>query len=161
VLPQQVMMARIDQFSGPEARFSMDQWPGYEVERQRVLEFFAARPSLNPIVLTGDIHANYVNDLMLVESDPKSPIVGAEFVVTSISSGGNGSDAPARLPQMLAENPSLRFHNTQRGYVTCEMTPKAVRADYQVVDYVLKPGAPKKTRASFVVEHGVAGVKGV
>ena len=160
VLPQQVMMARIDQFSGPEARFSMDQWPGYELERRRVLEFLAARPSLNPIVLTGDIHANYVNDLMLDEAKPASRVVGAEFVVTSISSGGNGADAPARLPQMLAENPCLRFHNTQRGYVTCEMTPKSVRTDYRVVEYVLRPGAPISTRAKFVVERGEPGVKG-
>jgi alkaline phosphatase D len=157
VLPQQVMMARIDQMSGPEERYSMDQWPGYEVERQRVLEFFGNRPSLNPVVLTGDIHANYVNDLVLGAGTPRSRVVGTEFVGTSITSGSNGVDAPARLAMMLAENPELRFHNTQRGYVTCEMTPKTLRANYQVLEYVTRPDSPKKTRGSFVVEHGKPG----
>ena len=43
VLAQQVMMARVDQFPGEEKRYSMDQWPGYEMERRRVLEFLHTR----------------------------------------------------------------------------------------------------------------------
>ena len=157
VLPQQVMMARVDRTVGPEARYSMDQWPGYEAERRRVLEFFGSRRPANPIVLTGDIHTNWVNDLSVDCGDPKSPVVGTEFVVTSISSGGDGVDAPANLAGLLAENPCVKFHNAQRGYVSCEVTPDRMRADYQVVPYVTKPGAPKATRASFVVENGRPG----
>ena len=43
----------------------MDQWPGYEVSRRRLLEFFHERCIPNPVVLTGDIHVNWVNDLQL------------------------------------------------------------------------------------------------
>jgi alkaline phosphatase D len=157
VLPQQVMMARVDRTVGPEARFSMDQWPGYEAERRRILEFFGSRRPANPIVLTGDIHTNWVNDLTIDCGDPKSPTVGTEFVVTSISSGGDGTDAPGNLAGLLAENPCVKFHNAQRGYVSCEVTPDRLRADYQVVPFVTKPGAPKTTRASFVVENGRPG----
>jgi alkaline phosphatase D len=32
-----------------------------------------------------------------------------------------------------------------------------MRADYQVVEYVTRRGAPKQTRASFVVENGRPG----
>ena len=156
VLPQQVMMAKADRTVGAEARFSMDQWPGYEAERRRLLEFLGSRRPGNPIVLTGDIHTNWVNDLTTDFSD-KPATVGTEFVVTSISSGGDGMDAPANLAGLLAENPFVKFHNAQRGYVRCEVTPERMRADYQVVPYVSKPGAPKTTRASFVVENGRPG----
>lgn len=58
VLAQQVMMAKVDRMAGPEQRYAMDQWSGYEVPRTRVLEFVnKARPS-NPVVITGDIHSN-------------------------------------------------------------------------------------------------------
>ncbi len=39
------------------------------------------------------------------------------------------------------------------------MTPDHYRSDYQVVEYVDKPGAPLVTRASFVVENGQPGAK--
>ena len=44
----------------------------------------------NPVVLTGDIHSNWVNDLRVDDRKPESPVVATEFVGTSISSGGNG-----------------------------------------------------------------------
>ena len=43
----------------------MDQWPGYELSRRRLLKFFHERKIANPVVLTGDIHVNWVNDLQL------------------------------------------------------------------------------------------------
>jgi alkaline phosphatase D len=157
VVPQQVMMARVDQLAGPDERYSMDQWSAYEAERTRLLEFLRDRRPANPIVLTGDIHSNWVNDLKVNFADAQSPAVATEFVGTSISSGGDGVDLPARAPGILAENPFVKFHNTQRGYVSCEMTPKTLRARYQIVDYVSRPGAPLKTRATFVVEDGKPG----
>ncbi len=41
----------------------MDQWPGYEVARTRLLRFLSERRIPNPIVLTGEIHSNWVNNL--------------------------------------------------------------------------------------------------
>lgn len=159
VLPQQVMLARVDQTPGPDVRFSMDQWPGYEAERARIMEFLHSRRPANPVVLTGDIHSNWVNDLRLDYADERSPVVGTEFVGTSISSGGDGGPLSARAKSILAENPFVKFHNTQRGYVSCEVTPKSMRAAYQVVDFVTKPGAPLRTEARFVVLDGHAGAE--
>jgi alkaline phosphatase D len=157
VLPQQVMMARADRAVGPEVRYSMDQWPGYEAQRRRILDFFATHKPGNPIVLTGDIHTNWVNNLVANPLEPTGPAVGTEFVVTSITSGGDGTDAPANLAGLLSENPFVKFHNAQRGYVSAEITRERMRADYQVVPFVSKPDAPKSTRASFVVETGRPG----
>ena len=96
----------------------------------------------NPIVLTGDIHSNWVNDLKVDFDKPDGPTVGTEFVGTSITSGGNGSLTHERTESILAENPFVKFHNLERGYVSCTVTPSEWRSDYRVVEFVDKPGAP-------------------
>ena len=159
VIPQQVMMARIDFTPGAGESLSMDVWSGYEAARRRLMEFFAARRPANPLVLTGDIHSNWVADLKVDYRDAAAPVVGTELVGTSISSGGDGVDVPDRLAAVLAENPWVRFYNGRRGYVRCDLTPGRCRADYQVVEYVTRPGGPLATRASFVVEDGRPGAQ--
>lgn len=159
VLGQQVMMARVDRQGGSEAKFSMDQWSGYDVARRRLLGFIAERRVPNPIVIAGDIHSNWVNDLKVDFDRPESPTVATEFVGTSISSGGNGTEKPKFLDTIMSENPFVRFHNAERGYISCTATPSEWRSDYRVVEFVDRPGAPVVTRRSFVVENGSPGVK--
>jgi alkaline phosphatase D len=158
LLPQQVMLARVDQTPGADVRVSMDQWPGYEAERRRLLEFLRTRRPANPVVLTGDIHSHWVNDLT-IDGDERSPIVGTELVGTSISSGGDGGPLSARAKAVVAENPFVKFHHTQRGYVSCEITARGLHAAYRVVDFVSKPGAPIRTEAQFIVENGRPGAQ--
>ncbi len=61
------------------------------------------------------------------------------------------------MAPVLSDNPFVKFYNEQRGYVSCEITPQAMHADYRVVDFVSEPGAPCHTRARFVVENGRPG----
>jgi alkaline phosphatase D len=157
VLAQQVMMGMVDRVPGEKQTYSMDQWPGYSHERMQLVEFLADRRVPNPIILTGDIHSNWVNDLRVDDRKHDKPVVATEFVGTSITSGGNGSPNPRNLATLLSENPCVRFHNTQRGYVRCTVTPSAWQSDYMVVAEVTKPGMPAVRRASFVVEAGKPG----
>ncbi|MEO8256183.1 MAG: alkaline phosphatase D family protein [Acidobacteriota bacterium] len=159
IIPQQVMMAGVDFSRDAGRRLSMDHWSGYQVERTRFLQFLADRRPGNPVVLTGDVHNHWVNDLKVDFDDPKSPIVGTEFVGTSISSGGDGEDRPAAMEPVLARNAFVRFFNSQRGYVSCELTSSLLRAELRVLDYVSRPGAPRRTRAVFVVEDGRCGAQ--
>ena len=76
-----------------------------------------------------------------------------------MSSGGDGNPTPARLQSILADNPFVKFHNAQRGYVRCHATPKAWKSDFQVVEYVTRPGAPISTAASYVLEAGRPGLQ--
>lgn len=154
VLAQQVMMARVDLEAGPTIMHSMDQWPGYEMERRRVLKHLAESKIPNPVVLTGDIHTNWANELIADFDQLDSRVVGAEFVGTSITSGGDGSAAVRQMERIQTENPFVKFYNAQRGYVRCEVTPRAWRSDYRVVEKVSTPGAPIQTCRSFVVESG-------
>ena len=154
VLAQQVMMARVDLARGRDVLYSMDQWPGYEFERRRVLRHLLERRVRNPVVLTGDIHSNWANELAADPDRPDAPPVAVEFVGTSISSGGDGSVTPAHTAELMAENPFVKYRNNERGYVRCEVTPEGWRADYRTVPYVERRGAPVNTRASFIVEPG-------
>ena len=159
IIGQQIMMGRLDLKIGPGVELSMDKWDAYEVERARLLKFLGTRRPSNPIVLAGDIHNNWVNDLHRDIADTKSPIVATEFVGTSVTTNGNGSDITPALSAIVAENESVRFCNDQRGYVLCDVARDTMRTDYRVVDYVTRPGSPVKTRASFVVETGKAGAQ--
>jgi alkaline phosphatase D len=159
VLAQQVMMAMVDAESSEREQYWMDKWPGYADERMAVVQFLRDRAIRNPIVLTGDIHSNWANDLRVNDRRPDEPVVATEFVGTSLSSSGNGEDRPRNLDTLLAQNPCVRFHNRQRGYVRCTITPNAWRSDYQIVPDVLRPGGAVHTRASFVVEAGRPGAQ--
>lgn len=159
VLAQQVMMARIDRAPGDDVKYSMDQWSGYDAARNRLLGFIAERQISNPVVITGDIHSNWVNDLKVDFDRPEAPTVATEFVGTSISSGGDGSDRAELREALMAENPVLKFYNAQRGYVRCDVTQDLWESDYRVLDYVAKPGSPCHSRAKFVIENGQRGAQ--
>ena len=132
----------------------MEKWPGYEFERRRLLRHFRDRKITNPVVITGDVHANWANELLTNFDQPDSRNVGVEFVGTSISSKGDGTEATKDAAAFRAENPFVKFYNDERGYVSCEVTPQAWRAHYRTVPYVSRRGAPLLTRATFVVEAG-------
>jgi alkaline phosphatase D len=100
-----------------------------------------------------------VNDLRIDDRKADSPVVGTEFVGTSISSSGNGEDGAERRDTLMAENAGVRFFNENRGYVRCTVTRDQWRSDYQIVEKVTEPGAPATTRASFVIEAGKAGAQ--
>jgi alkaline phosphatase D len=159
VLAQQIMMARVDRAPGEKTAWSMDQWAGYDVPRKRLLSTIAEAQVSNPVVLTGDIHSNWVNDLKVDFDQPESPTVATEFVGTSITSGGDGAAKGKDVDRVLAENPFVKFLNAERGYVRCEVNARQWRADYRVVPKVTEPGSECLTRASFVIESGRAGAQ--
>ena len=135
----------------------MDAWDGYKVSRDKLLDFIDTRQIANPIVITGDVHQNWAADLLRDFRDPASKILGSEFIGTSISTTGDGSDTSNAA--RLTENPWIKFNNQQRGYVRVSLDQQTCRADYRVVPYVKRPGAPISTQKSFVVEAGNPGLK--
>jgi alkaline phosphatase D len=152
ILAQQVMMARADRAPGNDRKFSMDQWSGYDVARRRLLQHIADHEKTGTVVLTGDIHNHWANELLVDFDDPDGSPVATELVGTSISSGGNGTDKPKYLDALLAENPFVKFHNAERGYVSCTVSPTEWRADFQTIPFVDRPGAPRVTRATFHID---------
>lgn len=159
VIAQQVFFAQRNFGTSDAPKFSMDSWDGYPAARQRITDFAAEKNINNLVVLTGDVHANWAANLITDYNNPESQIIGAEFVGTSISSGGDGSDWRADVEKTLAENPHIKFFNNYRGYVRCQVTPDQWRTDYRVIPYVTKPGADISTRVSFVFEKNQSELK--
>jgi len=159
VLAQQVMFGMVEFNMKDRNGFSMDQWPGAAYERLALMKFIADRQVPNPVVLTGDIHSNWVNDLRVDDRQFDSPIVATEFVGTSISSGGSGQKEVRNLDKLTEANPFVKFHNQERGYVRCVVTPKQWLSDYVVVEDVRTPGAEAFKRASFTIEAGKPGAQ--
>ena len=135
-------------------RYSMDQWPGYTHERMDLVRFMADRKINNPVVLTGDIHSNWANELRVDDRKMDMPAVAAEFVGTSIASGGDWQDRINGQDKMLTDNPFIKFHNRQRGYVRCTLTQKTWTSDYMVVDKVTTPDGKVTKRTSLDLENG-------
>ena len=158
VLGQQVFFSQRDFTAGPQESFSMDAWDGYVASRQRILAAAAAAGTA-PVVLTGDVHRHYASDLKADFADPGSATVGVEVVTTSVTSGGNGSDTTPATNVQLAENPHIRFANTQRGYVRARLTRAEMTVDFRVVPFVTAPGAPASTRQTFVVDAREPGLR--
>jgi alkaline phosphatase D len=156
VLANQVMIAPARSLLNDQEVFGMDRWDGYVAAQQRLTRLLDATRQSNPVVITGDIHSNWVADLKQNLGDPDSLTVASEFVGTSISSGGDGSDTPS---PMLRLNPHLKFFNGRRGYVRVRITPARWTADFRTVPFVSKPGAEIDTRASWIVEAGKPGAQ--
>ena len=72
-LPTRSSWRSIDMKEGPEREFPMDEWCGYVHERNELMKFIQERKIANTVVLTGDNHANWVNDLRLDDLRPETP----------------------------------------------------------------------------------------
>jgi alkaline phosphatase D len=157
VLAQQVMLGMVDRTPGERRLYAMDQWPGYLDARRRLLEAMHARRVANPVVLTGDIHSNWVNDLRADDRRLELPVLATEFVGTGISSTPNGITNPAKLAQLMAENPSLAWHGGGNGYASCLATRDRLETTYFLVADVARPDSAVEATAAFVVEAGRPG----
>lgn len=153
ILGQQIMMGRVGRINGDSKVYSMDQWSGYDAPRKRLLGQIQRMEKSNTVVLTGDIHSNWANELYVDFDKLEQGPVAVEFVGTSISSGGNGFDKNKQEEELLRENPFVKFHNAERGYVSCRVSQDRWETSYRTVAFVDQPGAPLQTRAEFVVEH--------
>ncbi len=110
----------------------------------------------NPVVIGGDIHSFWANDLKLDFDDPRSAPVAAEFVGTSITSSGPPYE---KFKSWLPDNPHIRFFESrQRGYVSVELRPSRMDVAFRTVSDVRDPAATLSTLRRYVVEDGRPGV---
>lgn len=158
VIANDVMMARLNQPAPDgEPSYWTDDWDGYPASRNRLLIRIHDSKVSNPVVITGDIHSFWTNDLKLDFDDPKSPVVATELVGTSVTSDGVPYET---FSQYLSHNPHVKFFDSRkRGYVSVALTQKRMDAKFQVVSDVTDPDASVSTLASFVVEDGKAGAE--
>ena len=149
--------ARFDAADPAGDRIWTDGWDGYPDARARLLAGAQQRGARNLTVLGGDRHTHFVADLQLDPADRDSPVIGAEFCGTSISSEG---PAQSRTAAMMAFNPHIRYaRSDQRGYMRFSLDADALQAQLRVVDDPLDANSAVRTAARYVAEAGRPGVR--
>lgn len=138
LVAQQTLFSRLVLPQGPDARWS-DMWDGYEAARSRVLTSLAQPAVRNAVVLGGDVHSFWLNNILADFGDPRSKIVASE-VVTSCLASRNG---PAALfDGAQPRNPHVRYHdNRHAGYALLNVVPERIDVDLRAVASLVEPTA--------------------
>jgi alkaline phosphatase D len=111
----------------------------------------------NVVVLGGDIHAFWANDLKLDFKDPRSPAVATEFVGTSVTCLA----APPYKSTMalLPDFPHVQFFDSRkRGYAYADLDGSQMNVYFRAISDVADPNASAFTLRSFTVESGHPGI---
>lgn len=145
VVAQQVLVAPFDYGTPGRSEFNTDQWDGYPAARERLLAAVAARAG-DVVVLSGDYHTSWVNELALGDR-----VVAAEFLGPSLTSTATWASTVATA---LPRNPHVRwFEGTSRGYLRCTATADEFRADFRFVDATAR-AAPAVDGGSWCLARG-------
>ncbi|MCO5231158.1 MAG: alkaline phosphatase D family protein [Chitinophagales bacterium] len=130
VIAQQVMVAPMLAFG---LTLNTDQWDGYTFERKRLFDFINNNNIKNIVVLTGDIHTFWANDLPFgskpYSADHRENSAGVEFVCSAVSSPG----LPFSVSQALlnALNPHIRDSKLdRRGFVILDLKSDKAQGDF-------------------------------
>ena len=162
LIGQQVVFAPITPPGMPILQ--VDNWDGYPVARRRLLDAVAAERVDNLVVLTGDIHSSWANDV------PRDPLFGyqpgtgagslaVELVTPAIISPPLFSIAGIRErePLLRLAAPHVRYlDGDRRGYVLLDITPQRLVGDWHHVPTVTERTSRETKSASYVCDRGSA-----
>jgi alkaline phosphatase D len=121
--------------------FDLDSWDGYPAARERVYDAMKDAKA-NVVVLSGDSHAFWVNEL----KDAKGARVAAEFGTSSVTSPSLGDYAPGLdAGKMIAERSPEVLLNDQnnKGYTLITITRDKLVSEQVGVDILAKPYTAK------------------
>jgi alkaline phosphatase D len=160
VIAQQVMMAEagVVLAEGGVETHPTDMWSGYPAARKRILSHFAESSIANPVVLTGDIHSSWANDLRVDFEEVTEAPVATEYVCTSITAGGTH---PADYGAPLAASyPHFKFADPRHGgYAAATLTKDLWTTDFILVDDMENVKSGVSNIGTFVTEAGSPGTK--
>lgn len=132
--------------------YNLDSWDGYPPARERLYASFRAAGS-RPLVLSGDSHAFWANDL----HDGDGTLVAAEFGVSSITSPSIGDALPQVPLGALLEhaNDEVAFCDQRaKGFILLTLTHAAAKAEYMAVSTILARPYALQTLATFQANAG-------
>jgi len=125
----------------------LDMWDGYPHDRERVFGLFR-QAAARPIVLTGDSHSFWANEL----HDEAGRRVACEFGTTGITSPGAGELSPGiNAGELIAKaNKDVVFNDQMsKGYLLLTLTRTEARADMIAVSTITAKTFETKVVKSF------------
>ena len=132
VIATQTWFAPYRYNAAPEApAVNTDQWDGYPLQRQRLIDALAAAPG-TPVVLGGDWHCAAAMRIHKDPWDERSARVGHNLCGTSISSSCPWWE---RLSAARGHNPHVdHVDGANRGYLLMQVGPQGWETDFRVVE---------------------------
>lgn len=149
--------------------YNLDAWDGYHYEREALLSR-AAQLNKNLVVLAGDTHNAWANELRLMGDDfnVSDQRVGVELATSAVTSPGFDAyltfdeQSPAEDLQndLIALIDDLRFFDaTRRGFLTVKFTPQEMTANWHFLNKVtVKNGVNLEVESFTVKADGVVTV---
>ncbi|QQV76754.1 alkaline phosphatase D family protein [Sphingomonas aliaeris] len=130
--------------------FNLDSWDGYPPARERLYASFRKANS-SPIVLSGDSHAAWSNDLY----DDGGTLVATEFGATAITSPSYGSLLPGLGAVLAEQNREVAFCDQDaKGYILLTLTPDAATAQHIGLSTVFSRTFDRRVVATHRVTSG-------
>jgi alkaline phosphatase D len=151
VIVQQVMMSPLE--VGGFA-VNEDQWDGYPAERQNLYDTLTTHGISNVVVLTGDIHTSWANDIPGASYDPNtgSGTMGVEFVAPGITSP---SELTFGQSAILAANNHIHYVNlSEHGFIILDINKDRTQADWYFLSTIDESNPTALPAASFYTNNG-------
>lgn len=136
VIGQQVMMAPLEVFG---TAVNGDQWDGYPAERENFFNFINTNNIDNVVVLTGDIHTSWANDLpgSGYDSGTGNGSVGVEFVTPSVTSPGADFGGGIGASAIQTFNSHMKFVDlSEHGFYILDINQQRAQADWFYVNTI-------------------------
>ena len=133
------------------AVLNYDQWDGYPVQRNRIVDRLASDSIQDVVVLTGDIHFAGTGIIRSGGRGTGTP-VAVEFVATSISSGGRIDPGVTAVVQAIPDIVDAELEH--RGYILHTVTPTQWQAQYRMAETVKQPDATMFQHAIYNIDVG-------
>ncbi|MCP4438972.1 MAG: T9SS type A sorting domain-containing protein [Aureispira sp.] len=150
IVGQQVMMATLDAnilpFGNP-IYVNNDQWDGYRAERQKLYDSLSTNNIDNMVVLTGDIHTAWANNL-----EDGNNKAGVEFVVNSVTT--QSSPLPIGVGLIQTANPHMKYIDlTNHGYYILDVNKTRTQADFYFVGTISNPSTVENWETSWYTNN--------
>lgn len=154
------------------AYVDLDQWDGYQSERNLILNAVKHGKIKNFVALTGDLHTFLAGYLKTDFSNPFETPVGIELMVGSITSANFSEEinSVAPLPScsvpakqmgvsadlvedvITAANPWIKYWNsTTHGYAILTITPTQLTCQFKAVSTISQPTSALSTLRTFTI----------
>ncbi|MFV8752277.1 alkaline phosphatase D family protein [Nannocystaceae bacterium ST9] len=139
LIAQQVMVGQLILVPGQNGEFDKplytDWWDGYVDARNRLFQHIEDEGMTNVVVVTGDNHSSFANELTYDPYEGYDPATGegslaVEFVTPGITSPGLGFDGATAM-LFATNNPHTRWSDTvNHGYMILDVTSERIQTDW-------------------------------
>jgi alkaline phosphatase D len=154
VVAQQTLFAPMQL---PDDTIWSDFWDAYPLSRARMLDALRQPGVRNALVLGGDLHSFWVNDVRAQPQQENSAAIATELLTTCLAGRNGPADLFSSVPALNSHVRYLDFAHS--GYQLVDLTPQRVLADLRVVEQPTAAGSRLRSLRQFHVESGRPGAQ--